>query len=227
MKRISRSWLELYRVDNVPPLIRPLYSALTHILGNMQFYLVHQFVTRTSEVTIFGPNPMLANTPCIYAVWHSDVFAFFSSFEKLPDMAALNHPYWYMKPIHLAIQKLGVKEIYLGSSGSGGMEALNQLADRLQRGDRSSFLNPDGPSGPLGSAKKGIMMLAMKSGLPIVPVRIRPSSYIRLNGWDRKLIPLPFGKISVTFCDPIWVASADEFEDVKSKLEDELGPPLH
>ena len=231
MKRLqprSSSWLEWYRVDNVPLPLRPLYFTITHLFGNIQYYVIHKLVNCTSSIAISGSNPMLPKTPCIYAVWHSEVYAFFSSFERFPDMAILNHPYWYMKPTHIAMQKLGIKEIYLGSSGSGGMEALNQLAERLQKGDRSSFINPDGPSGPVGSVKKGILILAFKSGLPIVPVRIRSSSHhIRIHSsWDRKMIPLPFGKIHVTFSDPIWVSSETEFAEVKLKLEGALGPPL-
>jgi lysophospholipid acyltransferase (LPLAT)-like uncharacterized protein len=40
-------------------------------------------------------------------------------------------------------------------------------------------------------------------------VRIRCSRSLQLCSWDEKVIPLPFGKISVRYGQPIRVGAAD------------------
>ena len=225
MKAVATSWRYWYRVDTVPLWFRPLYEVAANSLGIIQYNVLHKFVKATSVVTFEGLNPLEKNMNCIYAVWHSEIYAFLTSMGPFQDLAIINHPYWYMKPTHVSLKLLGVKEIFLGSTGHGGKDAVNQLAARLTAGGRSTFITPDGPDGPPGLLKKGILHLALKSGLPIVPVRIEASNHIRLSGWDQKLIPLPFGRISIRMSEPIYVTSAD-FSAVIPLLVTQLGSPI-
>ncbi len=77
-------------------------------------------------------------------------------------------------------------------------------------------LSPDGPEGPPRQPKNGIIYLSARSGVPIVPVRIRCSRSLKLRGWDEKIIPLPFGKISVRYGAAIRVSAQDAGEALQA-----------
>ena len=106
-----------------------------------------------------------------------------------------------MKPIHAAFRLMGLKPLLLGSSGEEGRRAADELARVVHRGS-SATISPDGPYGPPRILKKGILHVALKSGVPIVPLTITPSRYIMWPSWDSKKFPLPFGRICVTVHRP-------------------------
>ena len=77
-----------------------------------------------------------------------------------------------------------------GSTTRGGGGALTELWDCSQ----SSHLvfTPDGPRGPRRRVQFGMIFLASRSGLPIVPVGIGYSRCWRARSWDHFAIPMPF-----------------------------------
>jgi len=60
--------------------------------------------------------------------------ALFAVFNKVNNQAWLNHPAWYMKPIHVLLHLTGVEHICLGSSGNNGMAALENVIGYLKQG---------------------------------------------------------------------------------------------
>jgi lysophospholipid acyltransferase (LPLAT)-like uncharacterized protein len=76
-----------------------------------------------------------------------------------------------MRPVHTAFRLMGLKPLLLGSSGEEGRRAANDLARLVQKG-WSTTISPDGPYGPPRLLKKGVLHVALKSGVPIVPLTI-------------------------------------------------------
>jgi hypothetical protein len=101
---------------------------------------------------------------------------------------------------------MGVRKLVLGSSGHGGRAALAALVPEVRAG-LPTFLNPDGPRGPARRVKDGVLELSERTGAPVVPLRIACSRALRLPTWDRKLLPLPGSRVTVTWGDPIRVTS--------------------
>jgi len=91
-----------------------------------------------------------------------------------------------------------------GSSSRGGREALAAMVKELS-------VHPvavhalDGPRGPRGLIKAGIIRMAQLSGVPIIPVYISVNRAWTLRSWDRFLIPKPFSTVWVRFDKPIAV----------------------
>ena len=129
----------------------------------------------------------------------------------------MQHPVWYMKPIHVLLRLMGVKKIIWGSTGHSGRDAAELLVDHLRQG-YSTVLNPDGPNGPAFVIKKGILHLSLKSCVPVVPLRFSSSSFIELKTWDRKKFARPFSTIELNISEPIYVTS-DNFEYVHDLIE--------
>jgi lysophospholipid acyltransferase (LPLAT)-like uncharacterized protein len=98
-----------------------------------------------------------------------------------------------------------------GSSSRGGLRGLVVMARRLEEGVDCAF-TIDGPRGPRYVAKPGPVMLARKTGCPIMVFHIgvdRGKTFEKT--WDHFLLPMPFARAVILFAPPLWVpADADQ-----------------
>lgn len=77
---------------------------------------------------------------------------------------------------------------------------------RFLRQGHDGSIAMDGPAGPARVPKPGILHIAARSGLPILPSGAFYTRSIRLGKrWDGFEIPLPFSRCHVAFGDPIFV----------------------
>jgi lysophospholipid acyltransferase (LPLAT)-like uncharacterized protein len=219
--------LSRYRVDKVPILIQPQFYLYGYGMGSLLFlYLL--FLRVTTKVKIVGREKLKKDSNHIFSLWHSFVPLGLASatpiISRILDRAPqvwMQHPVWYMKPIHVLLSLMGVKKIILGSTGHSGREAAELLVDYLRLG-YSTVINPDGPNGPAFILKKGILHLSLKSNVPIVPMQFSSSSYRELKTWDRKKFARPFSTIEVKIGEPIHVTS-DNFEYAYELLTVKMG----
>ena len=224
---MRKSILSRYRVDNVPFIIQPQFYLYGYGLGLILFlYFLIQRVT--TKVQIVGHEKLIKNSNHIFSLWHSFVPMGLTSATPLIPSALdhtpqvwMQHPVWYMKPIHVLLRLMGVKKIILGSSGHSGRDAADRLVDHLRKG-YSTVINPDGPNGPAFVLKNGVLHLSLKSGVPIVPLRFTFSSYYELNTWDRKKFARPFSTIEMKIGEPIYV-TAEKFEYYHDLLTKKMG----
>ncbi|OPY89705.1 MAG: hypothetical protein A4E72_01010 [Syntrophus sp. PtaU1.Bin208] len=91
-----------------------------------------------------------------------------------------------------------------GSSSRGGKGALSSLIQDLQ-GHAAAIHVVDGPRGPRGIIKPGLITLSQLSGAPIFPISASASRAWILNSWDRCLVPKPFSTIHISWDDPIFI----------------------
>lgn len=111
-----------------------------------------------------------------------------------------------------------------GSSSRFGAEGLLGQVRYLQQGISLAF-TPDGPRGPRETVQPGVLQVAKRSGLPIIPVTFSSSRNIRLKSWDRFMIPLPFGKVRMVVGDEVHVpadANRETLEQKRLELEREM-----
>ena len=84
-------------------------------------------------------------------------------------------------------------------------------------------ITPDGPRGPKYELGSGLVYLAQKAALPILPCHARFHGALRLKTWDRFAIPLPFARLDVTIGPAMQVPSdATDFEVERKKIESVL-----
>src|SRR5260370_29103314 len=99
------------------------------------------------------------------------------------------------------------------------------MARRLEEGLDCEF-TIDGPRGPRYVAKPGPVMLARKTGCPIMVFHIgvdRGKTFERT--WDHFLLPAPFARTVILFAPPIYVpadASAQTMESKHAEMQCEL-----
>jgi len=111
-----------------------------------------------------------------------------------------------------------------GSSSLNGKQALAAMVDDLR--DHSFAVHVlDGPKGPRGVVKPGLVVLAKRSGAPIIPVYISISRAWVLHSWDRCLVPKPFSKIVIRWGRSTAVPKeVDEqvFEEIRLGIEEKM-----
>lgn len=79
----------------------------------------------------------------------------------------------------------------------GGSQALRDGLRQLRNGGLA--ITPDGPRGPAREMAEGTPLLARLSKVPVLLVGLSCKPAIRLNSWDRALLPLPFGRGAIVW----------------------------
>lgn len=87
-----------------------------------------------------------------------------------------------------------------GSSSRGGRQAFREMEGYINKGYRGGLV-ADAPRGPRFVSKLGIIYLAKRTGIPIIPVIWSADRYWKLKSWDRTIIPKPFTRIVALFDD--------------------------
>lgn len=108
-----------------------------------------------------------------------------------------------------------------GSSSKGGGAALKRMI-KLARQNEDLVITPDGPRGPAEVVKPGVAQVGMATSLPVIPFAISASRCIRLNSWDRFMIPLPFAKCFFVWGEPVFFGKEDDLESFRLRIEQGL-----
>jgi len=124
----------------------------------------------------------------IYAFWHETLLLPAMQYRYTPSRVLISqHADGEM--IAQACRHLGLGVIR-GSTTRGGVEAVRKIM-KLE-GKYHIVVTPDGPRGPRRSVQPGLVFLASKTRLPIVPVGFGYHWCRQLNSWDRFGLPFPF-----------------------------------
>lgn len=111
-----------------------------------------------------------------------------------------------------------------GSSSRRGAAALIELSRQLASGSDIA-ITPDGPRGPNYHVAPGIIHLAQRGNVPIVPVKVQISSYWRIGRkWDALWIPKPFSRLTLKYLEPLAISTEAGSPDPESRrLAETLG----
>lgn len=113
---------------------------------------------------------------------------------------------------------LGIDAIFASSSHTEqGFAALRQMIREAKEG-KNIGIPIDGPKGPFGVPKDGIIMIHQKSKAPIRCIKLELSRYWELKSWDRMRIPKPFSSI-IIHCQGIDFNEQHSTSDTKSLVE--------
>jgi len=127
----------------------------------------------------------------IYAFWHEDI------------LFAVGGP-WSQRKFCVLVSQSGDGELLAqvfhglgtklarGSSRRGGSRAILEMLAHGQSQSLHFGVTPDGPRGPRRHVHPGVVYLASKAGLPIVPCGIAYQNAWRAGSWDRFAVPMPF-----------------------------------
>jgi lysophospholipid acyltransferase (LPLAT)-like uncharacterized protein len=190
----------------------PFKERLLIRLADLAFYLLINLIGRTMRFEVIGwENHERATRNAglpIYTFWHDRIFLT-TYWWRNRRIVVLTSKSFDGEYIARFIQRFGYGAIR-GSSTRGGVGAIVEMV-RLMRNGCSTAFTLDGPKGPPLVAKMGPVLLAKRSGHPIVPVTMALKRCWKAPTWDSFQVPKPFSRARVYVASPIYVPSdADE-----------------
>ena len=159
----------------------------------------------------------------IYTFWHNRVFlaTYFWRRRRIVVMTSRSFDGEYIARF---IQRFGYGAAR-GSSTRGATGAIVEMV-RLMRAGCPTAFTIDGPKGPRYIAKMGAVLLAKKTGNPILPFAITARKFWEAKkSWDGFQTPKPFTRARVYIAPPIYVPPDADEEQLKAK-RDELQSAL-
>lgn len=191
---------------------------IIRLAGFLLFWLIRVIGT-TLKFEVIGREHHTENQPLVYCFWHNRIptATFFWRNRGIVVMSSQSFDSEYIARF---IQRFGYGTAK-GSSTRGARAGLIQMI-RAVRAGKSAAFTVDGPRGPIYVAKPGALLLAAKSGAPILPFSISLDRCWRLKSWDRIEIPKPFARAVVVIGQPIFVKDGNseaELERFQLALE--------
>jgi len=164
-----------------------------------------------------------AHGSVVYASWHQRFFPGITLFASRKPIAIIISQSRDGEMIARVADMLGWRSVR-GSSTRGGMRAMKEIRALSIQGYRFGHI-VDGPQGPFGVIKPGLITIAQFVGAPILPVIISAERYWLASSWDRFMIPKPFSRVGVRFAAPINVSrrlDATAFETLRQAVQDRI-----
>jgi lysophospholipid acyltransferase (LPLAT)-like uncharacterized protein len=219
-ERATKSVENAYKFADLSP-----YSFKQRLLirlADLFFFLLISIIGRTTRFEVEGWENWEAikrdgKIP-IYTFWHDRIFLS-TYFWRDKEIVVMTSQSFDGEYIARFIQRFGYGASR-GSSTRGGIGALVEMIRLMSAGKPTAF-TIDGPKGPRYVAKMGAVLLAKKTGQPILPFCITPKKFWTVNSWDKFQIPKPFTKAQVIISEPIYVPS-DADEELAQKKNEEL-----
>lgn len=105
-----------------------------------------------------------------------------------------------------------------GSSTKGGDVALGIMIDHAKN-KKSIAITPDGPRGPAKKMKPGAVIIAKKTGIPLVLIGVGYKKKKLLKSWDSFQIPNLFSEVNIVYSDPIYVSKELSYDETSKVIE--------
>jgi len=184
-------------------------------------------------------NIWLGYPSIIVAAWHSTILLLPSGWNRIirkwPQQKTRSAMLISLskdgEPVAKAIKHLGLEAVRGSSThkrkkrDKGGMKALAEALRILKNGG-GICITPDGPRGPAEVAQNGPVVMAQRTGAPILPYAIVSSPRKRLKTWDGFRIPYPFSRGALVFGEAVIPGPDDDRETLRQRLEDNLNAAL-
>ncbi len=153
--------------------------------------------------------------PIIYAFWHNRLlYLSYLYRKKFAGVIVSQHKDGdYIAEVMKKCKLTAIR----GSSTRRGLEALVEIISYIKKGFDIAF-TPDGPKGPKYKIKEGVLLAALKTGFPIVPICWNAKRKIIFSSWDNFILPLPFNRFIVAYGKPIYVKSKKDMNKKKREL---------
>jgi hypothetical protein len=197
---------------------------LAHHIVRMYMTLVRiRVINEKEEEAVL--NHLVSGQKMIAAIWHQRIFIVVGYAKRFQG---------YKPSVMISQSRDGemIADIYSrfhfrpvrGSSSRGGKEALAAMISDLAQNQFAVHVL-DGPRGPRGVVKPGLIVMAQASGVPIFPFYITVDRAWVLKSWDRTLIPKPFSRVFVRWGSPVYVPEhLDDtgFETIRQEIEEHM-----
>ena len=162
--------------------------------------------------------------PVIFALWHAHQCALYAN----EDRGSLNVMISKSNDgdiIAAATEHMGIR-VVRGYYKRAGASASLAMIEKLEQGENAA-ITIDGPRGPKGKVKDGVINIAKLTQIPIVPMTwYSPSKWLlKFNTWDEFRFPFLGVKTIAVYGEPIYIpadCTKEEAETYRQKVENAL-----
>src|SRR5437763_10460033 len=187
--------------------------------ADLAFYLTIKLIGSTLKFEVEGWENWEAASSNdhipIYTFWHHTIFLsiYFWQRRRIVVMTSQSFDGEYIARF---IQRFG-EGAARGSSTRGATGAMVEMV-RLMRAGCPTAFTIDGPKGPRCIATMGSVLLAKKTGFPILPFTIPAKKFWEAKkSWDGFQTPKPFTRARVFIAAPIYVSSETDGDALEAK----------
>lgn len=200
------------------PLGRRFRVAAISMLGGLVLRLLGMTWRVKREGQAAFDDMLAAQEPFIIVFWHGEIVPV-TWVHRNRGFAPLISRHADGEIIARIVEGLGYRTVR-GSTSRGGVRALLETAQRVEEGITVGF-TPDGPRGPRHVFAPGALIIAQRTGRPIVALGATASRAWRLRSWDRHLVPKPFATVTIRYSEPQFVqaTNAREAERERPRFE--------
>lgn len=193
------------------------------------WFFVHLY-RWTCRVEVKGPllDALSDDRPVLLTWWHQDMlfnFYYLIAFAKRRKIATIVSQSKDGALATYLIEKFGFT-VLRGSSSKGGKEALDLLTDFVIKERAVGIIVCDGPRPPGRVAKPGIILLARKTGHPIIKVRSWGArQHLFQKSWCKLALVFPFSRVTVWSDTPMVVpgeSRREALEEYRREVEKRL-----
>lgn len=192
------------------------------------FGLIMRVLLSTCRIVIRGGEYLdqcdKAGTRFLNCFWHYSVLCvteeFYRSGRKWVAMISSSDDAEYLVRL---LRSRGCV-IFRGSQGKAGIKSIRGVIEWVKKGHYSAFAG-DGSQGPVFKMQAGVLLLASRTGKPVIPMVVAADRYVAFRSWDRTLLPKPFANIDICYGEPFVVPSGlkmDEMEPYRQQLEERM-----
>lgn len=196
-------------------------------INGLGLNLISYWTSATGRCNYTGLEHMEAaragGNPVLWAAWHGQSMSLIPFFHgKLRDhkVQIMMPDDWRGESLYYWTKRIGFYPLPMDLENKG-METARRFAELIKQVKSKEFdnyISPDGPGGPSHVVKPGIVFLAQKTGLPIVPIGAYTRQSYEVKRWDAYVIPLPFNRIEVVIGEPIPVPRQADREAIAVQL---------
>jgi len=193
------------------------------------FELVSRLLFASCRVTVHGSEHLAAcvapGKGFVAAFWHYSVFCIIEmqrrSGREWVAMVSGSDDAEYVARL---LGRRGCEIVRASRGKSGVVKAMRGMIDSMDKGKAAAIV-ADGSQGPARVAQAGAVLLASRTGRPILPVVAAADRCIVFRSWDRTMLPKPFARLEIWQGEPIVVPAslkANELEPYRLALEERL-----
>jgi len=159
----------------------------------------------------------------ILAFWHGQLLMMPYSYFGSSGVTILVSQHSDGEPIARTVKRFGIRSVR-GSTTRGWFGGFKAMLKTAHSGGDLA-ITPDGPRGPARVAQTGVIQLASKTGLPIVPVAFAAEKKKNFKSWDSFMVPHLFSRGALVYGDLVFIPKrlgAKGTEEARADLEKTL-----
>ena len=183
--------------------------------------IILKFIYGTNKINVKGKENYMKmieeKKSVIFSVWHGHLLSIVYDLRSF-KINALAGTHRDADLISKVATNWGWNMIR-GSSKKNGALAYKTMLQLLNRSTNTMlFITPDGPSGPPRIPKNGIIGLAQRCKVGIVPIKVQYTKSWGFKNWDTFYVAKPFGDISINYGKPIYFERSQNIKTCQTIL---------